>query len=106
MQRLRIAAREDWRATAEEHGFRFHSPDDEPYWDETACYRFTLGEIEDGLEDPAEELEQMCFDIVDAACADETLLTKLGIPEPYWDYVAASWRAKGKEPVWAHGLRL
>lgn len=96
MERLEVRPRDDWRATAEAHGFSFHSPDDDPYWNESACYRFTLAEIEDGLEDPAEALEQMCFDVVEAACGDETLMSKLQIPEPFWDYVANSWRNREK----------
>ena len=96
MERLEVSPRTDWRETAEAHGFSFHSPDDDAYWNESACYRFSLAEIEEGLEDPAEELEQMCFDIVGAACADEAILAQLKIPEPYWDYVAQSWRGQEK----------
>ncbi len=96
MERLEVTPRADWRDTAEAHGFSFHSPEDDPYWDESACYRFSMAEIEEGLEDPAEELEQMCFDIVEAAVADEAILAKLRIPEAYWDYVADSWRNKEK----------
>lgn len=94
MQRLAVTARSDWRQTAEKHGFRFHSPGGSTYWDESACYRFTLAEIENDLEAPAAELEQMCFEIVERACRDARLLSKLGIPAAFHDYVAASWRAR------------
>jgi glutathionylspermidine synthase len=33
MQRIRIAERAQWRARAEEAGFRFHTIDGQPYWD-------------------------------------------------------------------------
>jgi len=35
--------RDDWRITADETGFDFHTLDDERYWDERAYYAFTLG---------------------------------------------------------------
>lgn len=92
MERLRVRPRDNWREVAEEHGFAFHTPDGERYWDETHAYRFTLREIEDGLEDPAEELEQMCFEVVERAVADEEVLGRLAIPEMFRGYVADSWR--------------
>ena len=96
MERIPVAEREDWRQTAEAHGFSFHSLEGDPYWDESAYYRFTLKEIEDDLEDPAEALEEMCFDVVDAAMRDEATLRRLQIPEPFWDYVARTWEQKHK----------
>ncbi len=92
MERLRVRPRDNWREVAEEHGFTFHTPDGERYWDETHAYRFTLREIEDDLEDPAEELEQMCFEVVERAVADEEVLRRLAIPEMFRGYVADSWR--------------
>ena len=92
MERLPVRPRGNWREVAEEHGFTFHTPDGERYWDETRAYRFTLREIEDDLEGPAEELEQMCFEVVERAAADEELLARLAIPERFRGYVADSWR--------------
>lgn len=96
MQRIKTAERSDWRAVAEELGFRFHTPGGEAYWREDAYYSFTLAEIEDDLETPTEELEEMCFAVVDRACRDETLLERLKIPHRFWDYLAGSWRAGAK----------
>ena len=67
MQRTPIAPRPDWKDVALAHGFDFHSIQGDPYWDESAVYRFTLEEIEDGLEEPVEELEEMCFSVVERA---------------------------------------
>ena len=92
MERVAVPERQNWQQVAAEHGFTFHTPDGERYWDETHAYRFTLRQIEEDLESPAEELEQMCFNVVERAVADESLLRRLAIPEPFWDYVAASWR--------------
>lgn len=91
MQRVPVAERTDWKETAVEHGFEFHTIGGDPYWDESAYYQFTLKQIEEDLEDPSEEIERMCFDVVERAVADEQVLARLKIPEAFWDYVAASW---------------
>jgi len=96
LRRIVSAERPDWRAVAEELGFRFHSPGGEPYWREDAHYAFTLAEIEGGLEDPSAELEEMCFAVVDRACRDAEVMERLKIPEACWDYVAGSWRGQAK----------
>ena len=91
MERISVEPRDDWRDTAEAHGFRFHTIDDERYWDESACYSFTLREIEDDIEDPTAEIEQLCFEVVARAVADDAVMTRLGIPEAFWDFVADTW---------------
>ena len=91
MERLSLPARRNWQQVAAEHGFTFHTPDGERYWDETHAYRFTLRQVEDDLESPAEELEQMCFSVVERAVADESVLERLAIPQRFWSYVAESW---------------
>ena len=96
MRRVRTEERPNWRAVAEELGFRFHSPRDEVYWQEDAYYQFTLRQIEDDIETPTAELEEMCFAIVDRACRDEAMLTRLAIPRQFWDYIEQSWRQKAK----------
>lgn len=95
MERIAVPPRSDWKKTAEEHGFDFHSLEGDPYWDESAYYKFSLEQIENELESAAETLEEMCFDIVDRVCASEETMAKLAIPEGYWNYIAQSW--KGKE---------
>ena len=96
MQRINIQERTDWKTQAEELGFTFHTMYGAAYWDETACYRFSLRQIEDDIEDPSNELEQMCFEIVDRAAADEQILAKLQIPPLFWDYIRSSWLNKEK----------
>jgi glutathionylspermidine synthase len=91
MQRVPVAERDDWRETAVEHGFQFHTIDNAPYWDESVYYRFTLRQIEDDLEDPVEEIEKMCFAVVERAVDDDQILRRLAIPEPFWNHVAESW---------------
>ncbi|MEO3677724.1 glutathionylspermidine synthase family protein [Rheinheimera sp. FR7-31] len=94
MKRINSAPRPGWKAFAESVGFNFHTFDGEPYWDESAYYQFSLTQIEQDLEDPTEQLHQMALDLVDEIVTNEEKLTRLAIPEPFWDAVLASWRAK------------
>ena len=56
MQRITCPERDDWRLTAEQTGFAFHTIDGERYWDERAYYAFTLDEIEREIEGPTGEM--------------------------------------------------
>ena len=96
MKKIPIAERPGWRDYAESLGFAFHTFDGEPYWDETAYYQFSLQQIEQDLETPTEELHQMALSLVPDIIADEEKLQQLGIPAPFWEMVAHSWR--NKEP--------
>src|SRR5436305_7791151 len=92
MQRIACDERPDWRAKAEEAGFRFHTINGERYWDERAYYAFTLKEIEEDIEAPTAELDGMCRELVARAVDDERMLRVLRIPERYWTFIAASWK--------------
>ncbi|MCA0936890.1 glutathionylspermidine synthase family protein [Vibrio alginolyticus] len=94
MFRREIQERDNWRELARQYGFGFHSMYDQPYWDETAYYQFTLEQIERDLEAPTEELHQMCLAIVDEVVRSERLLTQCAIPESMWSQVASSWQRK------------
>lgn len=92
MQRIAIAPRADWKEQAERLGFRFHTIDGAPYWDESAHYAFTLRQIEDDLEQPSQQLHDMAMALVDDVVGSEELLDKLHIPALYRDWIVASWR--------------
>lgn len=92
MQRIPLPERSDWKRTAEDLGFTFHTMYGAPYWDETAAYRFTLRQIEEDIEDPSAELHQMCLAVVDDVVRDARWMEKLAIPRRHWDLVAQSWR--------------
>jgi len=93
MRRVRIAPRPDWQAKAEAVGFYFHTHEDgTPYWDESVAYAFTLREIEEDIEAPTAELEQMCLAFVQKAGRDEEVLRRLHIPEHAWPLIAESWQ--------------
>jgi glutathionylspermidine synthase len=58
MQRITLAPRPNWQAAVEDQGLLWHSDLDGPYWDETACYKFTLAQIET-VEAASEALHQL-----------------------------------------------
>jgi glutathionylspermidine synthase len=91
MQRITCPERDDWRTTAEQTGFDFHTIDDERYWDERAYYAFTLDEIERQIEEPSGEIDAMCLELVGHAIDDEHYLRRLKIPEAFWPLISESW---------------
>ncbi len=92
MLRISSKERKNWRDQAREFGFGFHTLYGEPYWDETAYYQFTLEQVEKGIEDPTEEIHQMCLEVVDKVVRDEYWLRKFQIPEAMWSGVQTSWQ--------------
>jgi len=94
MRRIAIGERPDWREIAEGEGFTFHYLDGEQYWDESACYAFTLDEIEQGIEEPTEELHQMCLALVDEVVRSEELMERIAIPAEQRNFIAETWRWK------------
>jgi len=92
MLRKTLTQRPNWQEIAEANGFMFHHVDGEVYWDETACWQFTLREVEDEIEDPTTELYAMCLALVDDTCASQELMERLAIPRAMWDVIADSWR--------------
>jgi len=96
MQRITTRERQDWKNLANMLGFKFHTIDGDLYWDESAYYRFTLNQVEKDIEDPTEEIHQMCMDLVDRAVSDEVMLKRLRIPELHWDHIRDSWNRRDK----------
>ena len=92
MQRIAVTERPDLRRAAEEHGLEYSASKGITGWDESAYYQFTSRQIEENLVGPAEEIEGLCFEVVDRAVNSESVLDRLGIGEHFWDYIADSWR--------------
>ena len=92
MQRINCLERDDWRETAAQCGFAFHTIDGERYWDERAYYGFTLDEIERGIETPSGEIEAMCLELAGRVIGDERQLRRLKIPEVFWSLIVESWQ--------------
>ncbi|WP_019601069.1 glutathionylspermidine synthase family protein [Teredinibacter turnerae] len=94
MIRIPIRERPNWEQKAAEYGFKFHTMYGEKYWDETAYYQFTLAQIENDLEQPTEEIHQMCLHVVDRVVNSEPLLQRFKIPQAHWDLVRDSWQSR------------
>jgi glutathionylspermidine synthase len=86
-----MAERPEWRQQADSLGFRFHTADGKPYWDESVHYRLSLAQINDDIERPTQELHELCMDLVSRAVRNEDYLRRLAIPERFWDFVRHSW---------------
>ena len=92
MLRVSIDERANWKRKAEEFGFKFHTMHGEAYWDESAYYQFSLEQIEQDLEQPTEDIHQMCLAVVDKVVKSEELLEKFQIPQHFWQQIADSWK--------------
>lgn len=97
MRRTPLSPRADWRETALRHGFDYHSPDDQPYWVEDACYVFTLDQIECDLEAPTNQVMDLCLEVVDRASRDDEVLASLRIPPEWWPLIRESWLRGDKD---------
>ena len=93
MKRVASPPRPDLDRICAALGFAFAYAEDEPYWDETARYEFSLDEIERDLEAATRELYALCLELASRAVRDDRMLLRLGVPEASWDAVAASWAA-------------
>ncbi len=91
MRRISVQPRPNLENRVLEMGFDFHIIDGCTYWDESACYAFTLQQIEEQLEVPSQELAALCLELVNRVVSDESLLTRLAIPPHAWDLIAESW---------------
>lgn len=100
MLRCTTDERIDWKAAANEFGFKFHTMYGEPYWDESAYYQFTLQQIENDIEDPTEEIHQMCLEVVNRVVGDDELMKRFQIPQAHWDFVRQSWLS-GEESLYS-----
>lgn len=91
MHRIPIAERPNWQERARALGFTFHSPNGETYWNETAYYGFSLAEIENDIEAPSKELDDLCRLAVDRVVRDDKLLAQLGLPQSSFELIRTSW---------------
>ena len=92
MRREILEPRPDWRAKVEALGLDFHTSQGQPYWWEAACYAFSAVEI-DVIEAASGTLHKMCLEAVDRL-VEAGDFRRLAIPEPFWPWVAASWRRR------------
>jgi len=89
MKRHLCNPRPDWRKKVEETGLTYHSHENGPYWDESACYELTSAEV-DTLEQAAHALHYLCIDAAEAVIKNNWW-ARLGIPEVAVPAILRSW---------------
>jgi glutathionylspermidine synthase len=90
MQRISITPRANWQRRVESVGLTYHTLGaGEPYWDESACYVFSLAEI-DQIELATYELNDLCLKAVEHVLR-HNLLEQFQISPAFVDYVRKSW---------------
>lgn len=89
MRRHRCLPRPTWRAQVESIGLTYHSHEDGPYWDESACYELSAPEI-DALEAAARELHHRCIDAAEAVIT-RGWWDRLGTPAAAIPAILRSW---------------
>lgn len=89
MKRHICQPRPDWRERVERIGLTYHSHDNGPYWDESACYELRRTEV-DALEAAANTLHFLCIEAADAVIKNDWW-ARLGIPAVAVPSVLRSW---------------
>jgi len=73
----------------EQKGLTYHSHDTGPYWDESACYELTAGEV-DTLEEAAHALHYLCIEGAEAVIKNNWW-HRLGVPPCAVPAIVRSW---------------
>ena len=88
MKRIAIQPRNQWQEAVEKLGFGFHTTN-VPYWDESACYEFSMDEIL-YIEKATAELWDLCLGAVQHVM-DNNLYNRFSIPEALIPYIEKTW---------------
>jgi glutathionylspermidine synthase len=92
MDRLTIEPRSDWRRRVESLGLVWHTAAGSPYWNESACYRFSHADIA--------AMEQATYDLYQLYLAagqqvvDRRLFSQFGIPAWCEPLIIEAWNAE------------
>ncbi len=89
MKRHTCQPRPDWREKVESVGLTFHSHNEGPYWDESACYELDRREVDD-LELAANKLHFLCIDAAEAVIKNNWW-PRLSIKEAAIPAILKSW---------------
>ena len=92
MKRIGIVPRPNWQREAERLGLVFHTPEGRTYWDESACYHFSLREIE-VIEAATAELQRLCL-LAAQHIIDNDRFAEFHIPEAAWPVIKQAWEAE------------
>ncbi|WP_174291846.1 glutathionylspermidine synthase family protein [Sphingomonas bacterium] len=98
MIRRTLTPRPDWRRKVEAEGLIWHGVGQEagggePYWNESACYSFTLAEIET-VEAATAELYRLFLAAGQAIVDDQRLLDRFGIPPAFHQPIRDAWNGE------------
>jgi len=89
MQRHACNPRPDWQEKVESIGLTYHSHDEGPYLDESACYELTAREV-DEVEEAANKLHHLCIDAAEAVIVNDWW-ARLGISPAAVPSIVRSW---------------
>jgi len=97
MRRHSLSPRGDWQSRVEKHGLTFHTLDDgSPYWDESAYWEFSAGEI-DRLEAATAEIQRLALaagDMILDRSADRGWLERMCIPAAAVERIRETWQSE------------
>jgi glutathionylspermidine synthase len=99
MRRIAVDPRPDWQQIVEKSGLIWHTANGNPYWNESACYRFTAAEV-DMLEAATAELYRLCI-AAGQHVIDNDLFFRFGIPDYIVPYIRRAWDEE--PPALNHG---
>src|SRR5689334_15727499 len=89
MRRHICQPRVGWKTKVEEIGLTYHSHEVGPYWDESACYEFTAGEV-NRLETAGRVLHRLCLEAAEQVIR-RGWWDRLGIPPLAVAAIRRSW---------------
>ena len=92
MQRLALDPRADWQAKVEALGLVWHSAGGAPYWNESACYSFTLAEIET-IERATATLYDLFLNAGEYIVSNR-LFARFGIPDWCEPLIVEAWQSE------------
>lgn len=92
MKRVETTPRAGWQSTVEKQGLIFHTPDGQPYWDESACYSFTSGEVQ-SLEEAVAETQRLCIQAAQHVI-DRNRFGEFGLTDVVARAITRSWDAE------------
>nr|WP_037531926.1 glutathionylspermidine synthase family protein [Sphingomonas sp. RIT328] len=93
MIRMPLTPRRDWQAQVEAEGLVWHSSDGQPYWDESACYRFNAAQVAE-IEAATAELYRLFLAVGEAIVAEPRRMDRLGIPRAFHQPIREAWEAE------------
>src|SRR4051812_20348796 len=89
MHRIKTTPRANWQAEGGGGGLTYHTPEGQTYWDESAHYELTSGEV-DKFEKAGNDVYELCLKAAQHVI-DNNLYERLAIPAEAAPLIEASW---------------